>query len=145
MNIIHSLQELLKPLNNSLYFGGLMMLFLNIGSKYISIKLSPTQEALLNSEIAKQILVFTIAWIGTRDIVYSFILTAVFYILVFQLFNEESKVCILPNRVKKIIDLDNDGEISQQELNHAIDILNKSNKKKEREQYVQLMNSYNLS
>jgi len=140
--MLTTIQEYIKPLNSSMYFSGLMMLFLNIGSKYVNLKLSPTQEMILNSEIAKQILVFTIAWIGTRDIITSLILTAVFYVLVLHLFNEDSKFCILPKRIQRVLDLNNDGEVSEEEINKAVEILNKANKKTEKEQYLQLMNSF---
>ena len=37
----------LRSLNSSKYFAGIMMLTLNIGSKYITLELSKTQEAYL--------------------------------------------------------------------------------------------------
>ena len=47
----------LNNLNNSKYFAGLMMLFLNIGSKYITVVLSKNQENFLKSNIFRQILI----------------------------------------------------------------------------------------
>ena len=42
--------------------------------------------------------------------------------------NENSKFCLMPKKYKKMtqaIDANNDGKISDQEINHAIMILNK--------------------
>jgi hypothetical protein len=45
------------------------------------------------------------------------------------LFNEESRLCVAPsylNRIKNSIDLDNDGVISQNEIENAIKVLTKA-------------------
>ena len=41
---------------------------LNIGSKYITIELSKSQEQYLKNKIGRQILIFAISWMGSRDI-----------------------------------------------------------------------------
>lgn len=106
----------LNSLNNSKFFGGIVMIMLNIGSKYITIELSETQQQLLRNKIARQLLLFSIVWMGTRDIYYSLILTAVFIILTQYLFNEKSQLCILPENLKKFektLDFNKDGVISE--------------------------------
>ena len=50
-------------LNNSKFFAGLVMIMLNIGSKYITIELSKSQEAYLKNSVGRQILIFAISWI----------------------------------------------------------------------------------
>ena len=72
------------------------MIMLNIGSKYITIKLSKSQEAYLRNTIARQMLIFSIIWMGTRDVLVSIGMTAAFSILTTHLFNEESSFCIIP-------------------------------------------------
>ena len=42
--MITKIRENLASLNNSKFFAGLVMIMLNIGSKYITIELSKTQE-----------------------------------------------------------------------------------------------------
>ncbi len=124
-----------KLLNDSKFSAGIAMLMLNIGSKYISIGLSESQEAYLTSSLARQLLIFSVAFIGTKDIIVSLILTVIFIIFADYIFNENSKICLLPESMKKIkeeIDIDQDGIISEKELTNAINILTKAkNKKKE--------------
>lgn len=131
-------RENLNSLNTNVYFAGLMMLFLNVGSRYVTIQLSKTQQDLLHSTVAKQFIVFTMAWVATRDIITALILTAVFHILVAHLFNEESKFCILPERLKHINDLldeDGDGIVSDEEIRKAARVLEKARKKDREEEY----------
>lgn len=87
---------LLDSINESKLFAGLMMIFLNIGSRYITIELSKTQKQYLTNSILRQVLVFAVAFIGTRDLVIALVLTAVFTILVDGLFHEDSKISVLP-------------------------------------------------
>ena len=126
-----SLNNNILSLNNSKYFAGFIMIMLNIGSKFVSIKFSHTQETYLKYVITKQLLIFSIAWMGTRDIYMALILTAVFTVLSDYILNENSKLCILPESVKKIekaMDLNNDGIISEDEINQSIKILEKARK-----------------
>ena len=123
----------LYSLNNSKFFAGFVMLTMNIGSKYISIELSDSQESYLKYTLGRQILVFAILWMGTRDIVVALILTCVFILFADYLFNENSKYCLMPSQMKdleSIIDTDGDGKISQEEIKNAIKILKKAHLKK---------------
>ncbi len=54
-------------LNNSKFFAGLVMIMLNIGSKYVTIELSKSQEAYLKNSVGRQILIFAISWMGDWD------------------------------------------------------------------------------
>ena len=55
-------------LNNSKFFAGVVMILLNVGSKFISIQFSKSTEEYLKMNVTKQLLVFAMAWMGTRDI-----------------------------------------------------------------------------
>ena len=68
-------------LNNSKFFAGLVMIMLNIGSKYVTIELSKSQEAYLKNSVGRQILIFAISWMGSRDILIALALTAIFTVL----------------------------------------------------------------
>ena len=121
-----------KYLSSSKFFAGVVMIMLNIGSKYITIKLSKNQESFLRNAIGHQILVFAISWMGTRDIITALILTAVFTVLTNHLFNENSMFCILPKKwqqFEKALDLNNDGVVDKDEIAQAIKILEKAKKK----------------
>jgi hypothetical protein len=83
-------------LNNSKLFAGLMIIILNIASKFVTIKLSKTMESYLKYTFSRQILIFAIAWMGTRDIYIAITITLVFVFFMDFLFNEESRFCVLP-------------------------------------------------
>ena len=93
--------EYLKALNNSKFFAGLVMIMLNIGSKYVTVELSKNQEQYLKNTIGRQILIFAISWMGSRDVIIALALTAVFTVLTEHLFNEESQFCIIPQRYRR--------------------------------------------
>jgi len=84
-------------LNSSKIFAGFMIIMLNISSRFVTIKLSKSVEAYLKYTFSRQILIFTIAWMGTRDIYISLTVMAVFTVIMDNLFNEDSKFCVLPN------------------------------------------------
>lgn len=119
-------------LNNSKFFAGVVMILLNVGSKFISIQFSKSTEEYLKMNVTKQLLVFAMAWMGTRDIYTSLGLTAVFTVLSDHLFNEESPYCCVPHQYRvlsKVMDTNNDGEVSEEELNNAIAVLEQAKKK----------------
>jgi hypothetical protein len=60
-------------------------------------------------------------------------LTAVFTILSDHIFNEESPYCCVPDKYKilaKIVDENSDGNVSDEEINNAIAILEKAKRDK---------------
>ena len=101
-------------INNSKLFAGLMIITLNIASKFVTFKLGKTAETYLKYTFSKQILVFAIAWMGTRDIYIALSLTIIFIILFDFLLNDESSFCILPQDFKEFYD-NIDASISQEE------------------------------
>jgi len=134
-----SINESISSLNSNMFFAGIMMLTLNIGSRYVQLNLSPSAESYLKYAITKEFLVFTIAWMGTRNIYVALTLTAAFVILADYGLNDKSNFCILPEKFKKLqdsIDSNNDKIISELEIKSAMDILEKA--KKQRENRIQL-------
>lgn len=122
----------LKILNDSKFFAGLVILTMNIGSKYITVDLSKTQENYIKYSLGRQILIFAIIWMGTRDIVTSLIMTIIFILFADYLFNEHSRYCIIPEQYKELT-IDADGEINkvtQKEVNDAIKVLKLARKLK---------------
>ena len=127
----------LKILNDNKFFAGIVMLTMNIGSKYISIELSKTQENYIKYSLGRQILIFAVLWMGTRDIVTSLILTVIFILFADYLFNEHSKYCIIPDHYKELnITMDTDNtKVTQKEVNDAIKVLKLARKlKKDKEE-----------
>jgi hypothetical protein len=146
--MLKRVHKIVESLNSSKYFLGFMMIMLNIGSKYVTVKLSKSQEAYIRNYIIREILIFSMCWMGTRDIYISIIVTASFFVLTQHLFNEESKFCVLPERYKKfhlLLDTNNDGEISDQEINDAVTLLTKAKKQKSEKQKENVYNYFKKS
>lgn len=121
-----SAKSTLGAINNNTYLSGILFLLLNIGSKFVTIELSPTQQAFFRNSIIRQLLIFSIVWVGTKDLVVSLVLTGTFIILTRFILNENSQFCIIPEGLIHRIDTNNDGIISDEELNAAIKTLSKS-------------------
>ena len=124
-------------LNNSKFFAGVVMILLNVGSKFIAVQFSKSTEEYLKMNVTKQLLIFAMAWMGTRDIYTALILTAVFTILSDHLFNEESPYCCVPEKYRilsKLVDENGDGNVSEQEIINAIAILEKAKRDKNKMQ-----------
>jgi len=127
------LHDHIMYLNNSKFFAGVVMIMLNIGSKFISIQFSKSAEEYFKLSVTKQILVFAMAWMGTRDIYTALVITAVFVVLSDHLFNEESRFCIVPHKYRvldKAIDVNGDGFVSDEEIKNAERILEKAKQEK---------------
>ena len=132
-------------LNNSKFFAGIIMILLNIGSKFLSIQFSKSTEEYLKMNVSKQLLVFSMAWMGTRDIYTALVLTAVFTILSDHLFNEESVYCCVPHKYRilsKLVDTNNDKDVSEKEINDAILVLEKAKQNKNRINQMQMFTLY---
>lgn len=95
-SLFQYLQNTLKTINDSKLFAGLMIIVLNISSRFVNLKLSKTMESYLKNTFSRQILVFAIAWMGTRDLFVALFITIIFTLVTEYLFNENSAFCILP-------------------------------------------------
>ncbi len=121
----------INALNNNKYFTGLVLLTLNLLSRFVPIKLTKNQKKLLQHNFFKQLIIFSIAFSVTRDVILSILVTAAFHILATHLFNENSKLCILPEHMKRLhsaIDTDGDNHISEEEIQNALKILEEAKK-----------------
>ena len=91
------LHNQIQIINSSKMFAGLIVVTLNIASKFVTIKLSKSMEGYLKYTFSRDILVFAIVWMGSREIYVAFLLTLIFILFMDFLFNEESSLCILPS------------------------------------------------
>ena len=123
------------------------MILLNVGSKFITIKFSKSTEEYIKYSVTKQILVFSMAWLGTRDIYTALGLTAIFSILSEYLFNEESLMCIVPHEYRvlhKLLDTDNDGIVSEAEIAEAQAVLKKAKDEKNKKMQKDLLSKMDI-
>lgn len=116
-----------QTINNSKIFAGLMIVTLNIASRFVQVNLSKTMEAYLKYTFSKQVLVFTITWVGTRDIYIASLITIIFIICSEYLLNENSRLCCLPESFTSyhVSLLD---KVSDDEIRKAEDILERAKK-----------------
>jgi len=119
-SIINGIDENVHAMNNSKIFAGLMIITLNISSRFVTIKLSKSMESYLKYTFSKQILVFAIAWMGTRDIYIASCIVILFTLCMDYLLNEDSAFCILPESFTNyhcdLIDNDEDEVIKAKEI-----------------------------
>lgn len=128
--MITYINDFVKPVNDNKFLLAIVMMFLNISSKYIDFGFSKTQEHALRNGIAREILIFCVLFVGTRDIVISTTLTLFFFISIEYLFNEDSKYCVCPqhfNRMKEVMQ-QKEGHVTETELNTALETLKKAEK-----------------
>ena len=147
LNGISYINHHVMYMNNSKFFAGVIMILLNIGSKFIVIQFSKSTEEYLKYTVSKQILVFAMAWMGTRDIYTALGLTAVFTILSDYLFNEESSLCIVPQNYRvlhKLIDINDDGNVTETELSAAVAVLEKAKREKQRREQKEAFTKFDF-
>jgi hypothetical protein len=122
----------IQAINNSKIFAGLMIITLNIVSKFANFKLSKTLEGYFKYTFSRQILVFAIAWMGTRDIYISLLITLVFVIVTEYLFHEESNFFVLSEEFKDyhISLLDNEHTVTEEDIKKAKEVLEKAKTQK---------------
>lgn len=87
----------LQNVNSSKISIGIAMIMFNLGSKYIIMDISKNQEQFFKNIIIRRLTLFCIFFVATRDMFVSLILTAIFVVLAFGLFNQDSKYYILSN------------------------------------------------
>ena len=135
--MLGKLNKIREYVDKSPYLAGLTMIMLNIGSRYVELGFTKTQEQALRNGLAREIMFFSIFYMVNRDIVYSILMTAAFIIMADHLFNDESRFCVIPQHIRKIsleIDRNGDNVISEKEEQDAIDILRKAKMQKKKTQ-----------
>jgi hypothetical protein len=86
---------IISSLNTSKFFAGTLMILMNLGSKYVGLELNEFQEDFLSKKVIRRIIIFTIFFIATRDIIISVILTGLFILFVGGIFNDSSRFCLI--------------------------------------------------
>ena len=141
------LNNAINSLNSSTFFAGIMMISLNIGSRYIQLNLDESTESYIKYALTKEILVFTISWMATRNIYMALILTAVFVVLADFVLNEKSRYCLLPKsflKTRKTSELLNSKIISEKEINDATELLERAKIQKHKSNQMNYLDVYNL-
>lgn len=135
--VLNYLHNHIMNINNSKLFAGLMIIVLNIASRFVTIKLSKSMEAYLKYTFSRDILVFAISWMGTRDIYIALGITIVFMVMVDYILNEQSAFCCLPSNFTDyhVSLIDDDNTITPEQIKSAEETLEKAKKQKQQKQY----------
>ena len=80
----------MNSLNSNLFFIGIMLLVLNVGSRYIVHEMSDNDEEYRQNIVLRRVAIFAACFVGTRDLVVSLILTAACVVLSTGLFYTKS-------------------------------------------------------
>ena len=118
-SIFDNVHDHVTVLNNSKIFAGIMIVILNVASKFVNFKFGSTTEKYLKYTFSRQILVFAMTWMGTRDIYIATGMTLVFILFFDFLFNEDSSLCILPDQMKEYYQSLDDDENKIDEKQYA--------------------------
>jgi hypothetical protein len=86
----------IRALNDSKIFAGIMIIIINISSKFVNFGMSKTMESYLKFNFSRNVLIFAMTWMGTRDIYIAISITLVFILVTEFLMNEDSMFCFLP-------------------------------------------------
>lgn len=114
-------------LNNSKFFAGCTMMLMNIGGKYMGHDLPKSLDNIFKNEWLRRLVIFSVAFVSTRDIKISILITLLFVLVFRILLNEKSKGCILS---QEYIDFDESGNVTYEEVIKAKEILKKYKKSK---------------
>ena len=82
---------------------------------------------------------------GSRDILIALALTAIFTVLTDHLFNEQSSLCIIPQKYRRyehLLDLDKDNKVTDEEIRKATEILEKAKRKSQKQEQLQHLNNF---
>jgi len=73
--------EQLNAIAASPFFIGMMMLLLNVGSRFITHELSHDDKEYSQNILLRRLTIFAVCFVGTRDIITSVLLTAAFVVV----------------------------------------------------------------
>jgi hypothetical protein len=85
-------------------------------------------ESYLKFTLSRDVLIFCIVWMGSREIYIAFIFTLLFTFIMDFLLNEESSYCILPEKFTTYHTDLIDQSPSQEEIQNAKNVLEKAEK-----------------
>jgi len=121
----------IKWVNDSKIFAGIVILMLNVSSKFTTVPISKVMESYLKHSFSKYMLVFAISWMGTRDVFVALFMTCLFALIMGMLLNEDSPFCCLSEgfTTEHLSLLEEDGDsdtLSKQEIESAMKTLEKA-------------------
>jgi hypothetical protein len=96
-NTSDHLLAVIQDINMNPYLLGIAYILLNLGGRFMSLSVSPGQEAFLQNIVFRPLLLYSIMFIGTRNLIVAFWLTLTVIVFLHYLLNEESDWYLLKN------------------------------------------------
>ena len=121
--LMRTIDEQVQTLNTSKVFAGVAVMTINIASKFVKFKFSKSVENYLKYTFSRDILIFCIVWMGSRDIYIASCVTLLFSFTADKLCNEESSWCVLP---ESFINYHDAMQPSEDEVANAKDVLKRA-------------------
>lgn len=75
------------------------LVIMNIGAKFLDIKLTDFQQKLIKNHIVQALILFSIVYIGTRDIFKAILIVGAIYLLIYVLLNENHQFNIYSKKL----------------------------------------------
>jgi len=114
-------------LNNSKIFAGIIIIILNIAGKFVNFKLSKTMESYMKHTFSRNLLVFCIAWMGSREIYVAILITLLCILIMDFVCNENSGYCMLPETfITYHTNVLENSAPTKEEINNAKDVLKRA-------------------
>lgn len=133
-NYFNGVYNYIHNFDNSKIIAGIMLLILNISTKYVEFKLSPSVESFIKNSFQIELLIFITVWVGTKNLLISLIITLLFIIVFDYLLNEESQYSILPESFTQyynnLHDTTHNKIITEKDIKNAKKILDMAEKQK---------------
>jgi hypothetical protein len=89
-----------KTLNENKYFAGVALIALNLGARYLAADLGKFHETILNNDLVKRFVLFSLFFVATRDVIIALTLTLIFSILVYGFLHERSRFSLVPDAAR---------------------------------------------
>ena len=118
--------SVINVLGNNKVFVAVTMLVMNVGSRYLLSDFTDVQNKIMSSEVFKQLVLFSIFFAGSRDVMVSMMLTFAFNFILKVLLNEKHRFNLVPSFLKQISVTD---MISEAEYKKAKSIVEKYEQK----------------
>ena len=110
-------------LNENKYFIGIMMILVNIGSRFIISELNDEHKEFINNKNLRRLFIFGVFFMATRDISVSLLLTLMFVLFVTELFNENSDFSLIEKNLNNNLEKKDSKVINEKKLQDTIDTL----------------------
>ena len=88
LSLTSSIDNIFNSFNTNPYFIGMMMLFLNLGGKFLSMEVSKNQEKVFQSVWVRRFVIFSVIFIATRNIFVAIVMSIILILLISFILNE---------------------------------------------------------